>query len=328
MIGRPRVLVVAVAVLVTLTSACTTEPIETDAARSAKLSASLRPGPTTAVLPTPDIVPVSTTVTAPARAERIVAIDRNGTLGAIVYSLGLGSHVVGRDKSTTFPSARAVPVITDTGHAINTERVLNVSPTIVLTGTDSNPAGAVDALRRAGLQVVQFPAERSVASTPELIRAVATALGVPAEGEKLVARTQSQINDAGRSIPDLPTKPSIAFIYVRGEYLLLLAGPKSGADDLIEHLGGVDAGTASGLTAPFTTVSAENLMAADPDVILVMTQGADSVGGMDRLLELPAIAQTKAGRSKRIVEMDETQILMFGPDTGLVMGALAKAIYA
>ncbi len=327
MIGRPRVYVAVVMILL-LVSGCTTQPIETDAARAARLTASLRVGPTTAVLPTPDIVPVTSDPQASPGASRIVAIDRNGTLGAIVYSLGLGSHVVGRDKSTTFPSALPVPVVTDAGHAINTERVLDAAPTIVLAGTDSNPAGAVDALRRAGLHVEQFPSERSVASTPGLIRSVAAALGVPAAGEKLVARTQTQIARARASVPDLPSKPTIAFLYIRGEYLLLLAGPGSGADDLIEHLGGTDAGTASGLTAPFTTVSAENLMAADPDVILVMTQGAASVGGMDKVLALPAIAQTKAGKSKRIVEMDETQILMFGPDTGLVMSSLAEAIYA
>ncbi|GEE02483.1 ABC transporter substrate-binding protein [Gordonia spumicola] len=328
MIGRSRVGAAFMAALLVAVAGCSTAPIETDAAKAAKLTASLRTGPSTATLPTNDIVPVVTDPAASAKADRIVAIDRNGTLGAIVFSLGLGSHVVGRDKSTTFPAARAVPVVTDAGHAINTERVLDTAPTIVLTGTDSNPAGAVDALRRAGLDVVQFSSERSVASTPGLIRSVAAALGVPDAGERLVARTQAQIAEAQRTIPDLPSKPKIAFLYIRGEYLLLLAGPGSGADDLIDHLGGVDAGTASGLTAAFTTVSAENLMAADPDVILVMTQGAESVGGMDKVLALPAIAQTNAGRSKRIVEMDETQILMFGPDTGLVMGALAKAIYA
>ena len=96
---------------------------------------------------------------------------------------------------------------------------------------------------------------------------------------------------------------------------------------MIAHLGGVDAGTASGLTAEFTQVSTEKMMRADPDVILVMTQGADSVGGLDAVLELPAVAETDAGRHRRIVAMDETQILMFGPDTGQVIEALAKAIY-
>lgn len=70
------------------------------------------------------------------------------------------------------------------------------------------------------------------------------------------------------------------------------------------------------------------MIRADPDVLLVMTQGAASVGGLDEVLKIPAIADTDAGRNGRVVAMDETQILMFGPDTGLVLSALATSIYA
>ena len=316
-----------VAILALTLAGCSTAPIDTGA-RAESGSAPLRSGPTTAVISQPDIVPVATDPPAAADASRIIAIDRNGTLGAIVYSLGLGPRVVGRDKSTTFRSALGVPVVTETGHAVNTEKVLDRNPSIVLTGTDVNPSGAADQLRAAGVRVEQFSAQRSVASTPDLIRSVARALGVVDAGEKLVARTRQQIDAARSSIPDPSGDPRIAFLYIRGERLTLMAGPGSGADDLIEHLGGVDAGTASGLSAPFTQVSTESMMRADPDVILVMTQGADSVGGLDRLLTLPTVAPTRAARHKRVVAMDETQILMFGPDTGLVLDALAKAIYA
>lgn len=323
---RMRAPLAAVAVVLLAVTGCTTEPIDTGALQS-ESTAPLRPGPTVAHIADEDVVPVQADPQAPAKADRIVALDRNGTLGTIVYALGLGSHVVGRDKSTTFPSALAVPEVTETGHAINTERVLDTDPTIVLAGTDANPTTAVDALRDSGIDVATFDSERSVATSPKLIRDVAAALGVPEAGEQLVNRTQAQIDMAKRSIPDPSGDPTIAFLYIRGEHLILLAGPDSGADDLIEQLGGVDAGTKAGLSAPFTQVSTEKMMRADPDVILVMTQGADSVGGMDKVLEMPAVAETKAGRAKRIVAMDETQILMFGPDTGQVLQSLAQAIY-
>ncbi|EGD55690.1 heme/hemin ABC transporter substrate-binding protein [Gordonia neofelifaecis] len=310
-----------------LLSGCTTEPIDTGATAAAA-HATLRSGPTTATLPNPDVVPVSPGLTPGAGAERIVALDRNGTLGSIVFALGLGPHVVGRDRSTTFPSASPLPYVTDTGHAINPERVLAQNPTIVLVTDDATPAGAVDQIRAAGIRVAVFTGQRSIAGTPDLIRGVADALGVPAAGEALVARTEKQIDDARRSVPKPSGDPTIGFLYIRGEHLILLAGPRSGADDLIAALGGTDAGTEAGLTSPFTQVSAESMIRADPEVILVMTQGAESVGGMEKVLALPAVADTSAGRNRRIVEMDETQILMFGPDTGLVLGALAKAIYA
>ena len=44
--------------------------------------------------------------------------------------------------------------------------------------------------------------------------------------------------------------------------------------------------------------------------------------------ELTAWADTEAGRNGRVVQMDESQILAFGPEVGLVLGALARSIYA
>jgi iron complex transport system substrate-binding protein len=58
-----------------------------------------------------------------------------------------------------------------------------------------------------------------------------------------------------------------------------------------------------------------------------MTQGAESVGGLDKVLQLPGLAQTDAGRNQRVVQMDQAEILTFGPDTGRVLAALAEAIY-
>lgn len=324
--ARRPLLGILLAVLVAIVAGCSTTPLNV-ADTVDPTAAHLRDGEQIVTLPSDDPVPVEADPSFAPRAERIIALDRNGTLGAIVYALGLGPHVVGRDRSTTFPAARDLPEVTDPGHAINVERVLAQKPTIILAGKDANPKGVLDQLRATQVEVVAFTDERSVAGTPALIRDVAAALGAQAAGEKLVRRTQSQIEAAHRALPDPTGDPKIAFLYIRGERLILLAGPDSGADNLIEALGGTDAGTAAGLTAAFTTVSSESLLRADPDVILVMTQGAETVGGLDKVARLPAIAGTRAGRAKRIVAMDETQLLAFGPDTGLVLEALGKAIY-
>lgn len=327
--GRAATLLIgllAVVLLSVVTVGCSTAPLDVGTITDPS-DEHLRNGTQVATLPADDPVPVETDPSASPRADRIIALDRNGTLGAVVYALGLGPHVVGRDRSTTFPAAQGIPEVTDAGHAVNVERVLNQRPTVVLAGEDVTPQGVLDQLRAAQIDVVEFTGERSVAGTPDLIRDVAQALGAPEAGEKLVTRTRAQIEAARASLPDPTGDPTIAFLYIRGDRLILLAGPDSGADDLITALGGRDAGTAAGLTAPFTTVSTESLMRADPDVILVMTQGADSVGGLDKVAELPAVAGTSAGRNKRIIAMDETQILAFGPDTGLVLQALGKAVY-
>lgn len=317
---------VCILLITALLTACTTAPLDV-AAVGGNGDSVLRDGSRIATIPHDEPIPVERNPVAGPQADRIIALDRNGTLGAIVYALGLGPNVVGRDRSTTFAAALPLPEVTDAGHAVNFEKVLAQTPTIVLASADVTPAGVLQQLREARVHVVEFTGERSVAGAPALIREVAIALGAPGAGEKLVTRTAAEIAEAQAALPDPTGDPVIAFLYLRGDRLILLAGPQSGADDLIRALGGRDAGTESGLTAAFTTVSTESMMRADPDVILVMTQGADSVGGLDRVATLPAVAGTKAGRAGRIIAMDETEILAFGPDTGLVLGALGKAIY-
>ena len=67
-------------------------------------------------------------------------------------------------------------------------------------------------------------------------------------------------------------------------------------------------------------------MAADPDTILVMTKGLESVGGIDGLIALPGVAQTTAGRERRVIAVDDTLLLSFGPRTGELVTRLSAAL--
>lgn len=339
--GATRMIVALLTAMAFVVVGCSTAPITDPATSSAAPDAHLRSGPQTARLEGPAVVPVAQNPTPvlPATAasiggdvtvtdiSRIIPIDRSGTLANIVFSLGLGADVVARDRSTVIPEAEDLPIITDSGHSVNIEAVLAADPSVVLIDESTNPPGTIDQLRAAGLTVVVFTKDRTIAGTAPLITAVAGALGVPEQGEALAARTTEQITEAENRVPDDARGAKMAFLYLRGPRLQLLAGPGSGADDLITALGGVDAGTAAGLTSAFTTVNTEAMINADPEVILVMTQGAESVGGLDEVLKLPGLAQTDAGRNDRIVQMDQSEILTFGPDTGRVLAALTKAIY-
>lgn len=338
---RATAVLVALAFVAITATGCFVAPIE-QAPTSVAPAEHLRDGPQTATLPSDDVEPIATDP--PARlpvtvdslrygkvtvtdVSRIIAVDRNGTLGTLVFSLGLGSHVVGRDTSTAFPSALRLPVVTNRGHTLNAESVLALAPTILLVTDATLPQTAVDQIRSSGVTVVVFPGARNLASNNALTRAVATALGVPREGELLNARTDSELAAARRLVPSPSGDPVMAFIYIRGPAILYLLGPGSGADDLIAAVGGRDAAEHAHIDEPLTQVNAEVMLAANPNVILVMTEGAATVGGPDGVLALPGIAETDAGRHRRVVQMDQTKILAFGPEVGEVVAALARAIY-
>lgn len=259
-------------------------------------------------------------------ASRIVAVDRYGTLAQTVYALGLGDNLVGRSVSAAFPAVEHVTNVTPGGNSLNAEAVLALQPTVVLTDTSIGPQAVQDQLRAAGIDVVFFDPTRTMAGVSPQIEAVAAALGVPEQGAELAARTEQEIADATASVGD-HDQPRIAFLYLRGTALTLLAGPGSGADALIEAIGGEDAGTAAGLTASFVPVTSEAMIVAAPDVILLMTDGLESIGGVDGLDNVPGVAQTPAGQNKRVVDMADSVLLSFGPNTGEVVAALAQAVY-
>ena len=250
--------------------------------------------------------------------SRVVALQ--GPVAEIVVALGLRDRLVARDQSTTLAELDDLPVVS-AGHSVNAEGLLAQRPSLVLADARVGPAGVVDQLRTAGVPVVMVPEAFRVEDMAARITAVAAALGVPDAAGELISR-----------VPAVPTSPAgddaprVAFLYLRGTAAVyLLGGEGSGADALIAAAGGVDAGRALGLGS-FTPLTSESLVSAAPDVILVMSKGLESVGGVDGLLALPGVAQTPAGRDRRVVAVEDGLLLSFGPRTDAVVQSLREGI--
>lgn len=309
-------------------------------------------GPSTAVLASDEVVPLvepgvatlpvevtsrdltGDTAQVVTDTSRLLALDISGALAATVTGLGLGDLLVGRDVSTTFDSAADLPVVTKEGHSINAEAVLSLEPTLVITDGSIGPTDVVQQLRQSGVTVVYVENVPSPAGAGDLARAVGAALGVPRAGEALAdavgTRTKEvQVQIAGLAPAAEADRLRIAFLYLRGSAgIYYLLGEGTGADALVEGLGGVDVAADIGWVGarPMTD---EALVAADPDVFLVMTGGLESAGGVDGLLAAkPAVAMTAAGEHRRFVDMADGQVLSFGPRTPEVLEALARAVYA
>ena len=257
--------------------------------------------------------------------SRIVVL--NGSLAETVYTLGLGDRVVGRDVGATFREARKVPLVTR-GHDVSAESVLSQRPTLVLAQTDTGPADALAQIRAAGVPVVVFDEVRSIDEIGARELAVAETLGVRSTGEKLKERTEAAIDAVRASVPDRADSPRVAFLYMRGQAgVYLLGGKGSGADSMIAAAGGVDAGTAMGLDKAFTPITSEALAEAAPDVILMTTTGLESVGGIDGLVKIPGIAQTPAGKQRRVITEEDGLLFSFGARTPVALARLVEALH-
>ena len=309
-------------------------------------------GSSTAVLPDAEVVPVTNavepqlpshvtsrdlsgdidqTVTS---VERIITLDMAGSLAATVWGLGLGENLVGRDVSTSFPGTQDLPVVTGAGHTVNIEAIIELSPTVVISDGSIGPVEVLTQLRDVGIPVVFVERAPSFEGAAEQAIAVSEALGIPAAGQTLAERISTEVATTRESIQALvPADPAdrvrMVFLYLRGGTgVYYLFGEESGADDLIAGLGGIDVANELGWQG-MRPLTDEAIIAANPDLILVMTDGLESVGGVAGLLESkPAIALTNAGVNERFVDMADSQVLSFGPRSAQVLEALARAVYA
>lgn len=301
------------------------------------VSTACLPDPDVAVIDNPEAPTLPATVTddtgsavTVTNADRILALDITGTLAATVWALGLGDNLVGRDTATHFPGTDDLPVATGSSHTLNVEAILNMDPSVIFTDGSLGPKAAVAQLAEAGIPVVKVTQDRTMDNSGEIVDTIAAALGMSTTGDRLADRIQGEIDAAIAEITETTsaTKPEVAFLYARGTAgIYYLFGEGSGADALITAIGGNDLAKRIGWTG-MKPMTAEALLDSQPDVLLMMTDGLESAGGVDGLITaIPAIAETPAGKNQRIVQMDGSQILAFGPRTAATITALHRALY-
>jgi iron complex transport system substrate-binding protein len=265
-----------------------------------------------------DVTSVSLRTASTFSVSRVVVLA-NG-VSEIFNSLNALSILVGRDISSTESALLDIPIVTS-GHQVISEKVISLKPDLVIIDASTGPKAALDQIRGAGIKIVQTPESWTLSDIAKKVSAVGDAIGARAQAEEL----NKQMAKVAQSVR-VANSPRIAFLYVRGtSSIYLIGGPGSGADSLIQAIGGVDVGAAS-FKHPFNTLTPEALAAANPDVILVMTKGLESVGGVEGLLKLPGVAQTSAGKNSRVIDVDDSLLLSFGPRTPSLLNALSAGI--
>ena len=267
-----------------------------------------------------DVSKISIDSTANFSVSRVVVLA-NG-VAEIINALNAKSILVGRDISSTEKDLKDIPIVTS-GHQVLPEKVIELKPNLVIIDASTGPRAALDQIRTAGIKIVETPESWTLSDISKKVAAVASAIGAPAQGDLL----NQALNDELKT-STIATKSRIAFLYLRGtSSVYLIGGPGSGSDSLIEAIGATDVGAQS-LPNPYNTMTAESLATLNPDVIIVMTKGLQSVGGISGLLKLPGVAQTQAGKNQAVIDVDDSLLLSYGPRTPSLVTALARAVEA
>jgi iron complex transport system substrate-binding protein len=252
--------------------------------------------------------------------QRIVALA-NGS-AEIIDSLGMKSYLIGRDIASTDESLKSIPIVTS-GHQVVAEKIIALNPDLVIIDSSVGPSQALQSLKSAKIKIATIEEVWTVGEIAKKVRNVADAIGAPKSGEALAQRISNDITALKKSVQG---SPKIAFLYLRGgNSIYLLGGKGSGADSLATTLGAVDVGSLIS-SKPFVALTSESFAEQRPDILLVMIKGLESVGGVSGLVELPGIAQTPAGKNRRVIAVDDSLLLSFGPRTPDLLAQLAEAI--
>jgi iron complex transport system substrate-binding protein len=269
-----------------------------------------------------DVTSVSITPVEKLTDVRIVALA-NGA-AELIAAMGYLDNLVGRDIASTTTELKNVPIVTS-GHQVIPETIIALQPTLVIVDDATGPSSAITKLESAGIRIVNISQSWNFTDLLIKLEQIGAALKAPRSAALLQSILVESIN--GNLVNSSPAdkRLKVAFLYVRGtSSIYLVGGQGSGADYLIKAAGAIDIG-AQQLDKPFTPLTAETMAQLNPDLILVMIAGLESVGGVSGLVELPGIAQTQAGKNRQVVAVDDSLLLSFGPRTPSLINQLAAA---
>jgi len=255
-------------------------------------------------------------------ASRLVSIG--GSLTEVIYALGEGERLVGRDQTATYPEAAAA--LPDIGYPrqLAPEGVLSVSPTALLVLEGSGPPETLDVLSHAGVEYQAVPESYSAEGVIAKIVAVGQALGIEEEAQAYAAEIQAQFAQLAKATAAIEKPKRVLFVLSVEGGKIQASGTGTAADGMIALAGAQNAITSY---SGYKALTEEAIISAAPDAILMMDRGGDHAATDAELLSHPAIALTPVAQTKAIYRLDGSYLLGFGPRAAAAATEVARLLY-
>lgn len=250
-------------------------------------------------------------------------VTLGGAITETVCALGRCDDIVAADASSTAPEAVRDRAMLGFHRRINAEGVLSMQPQVVLATDDSGPPEVLAQIEAAGVRVVRVSGEASAKGAAERIRALGALLDATAKAEALATGLSDRLEAVRARVGDAPT-PRVLFIYARGGGTMMVAGRDTAATELIVLSGGLNAVDAYEGYKPLT---AEAVVMARPDTVLLTQGGLKVMGGEDGVWAAPGLTQTPAYRDRRVIAVDDLLLLGFGPRLPDAVRAVAAGLH-
>ncbi len=247
---------------------------------------------------------------------RVVSLSPSTT--EAMFAIGAGALLVGRTRQCDYPPAAAqVAVVGDYAQPV-LERLLALSPTLVIGEANAGSATLGEQLRAVGIEA-WFPPAGSTAEVGAMLTELGSRLGHKREGEG----AREAMNVALARIAEwAKAREGVRVVMVLDTRPLFVVGPGSFLDEMLRLAGGTNAIDSGG---PFPTIDVERLLALDPDVVIDASAMGD--GGVSELASAPSFSRLRAVKEGRVRRLASAAALRPGPRLASGLEDLTQALH-
>jgi len=285
--------------------------------------------PTTTSLPSPTPAPIvikdglGHDINLEKPAQRVASLAPSNT--EILFAIGAGTQVVARDSFSDYPEqANQIRNVGGGFGEIDTETLVSLQPDLVLLA-EINPVEQVQTLESLGLKVFYLNNPKDLEGMYENLRIVARLVGHEGEADTLIEGLRARVAEVEQKVENVSERP-LVFYELDGTdpNAPWTSGPGTFIDLLLDKAGGSNLG--SSLESAWVQISVEELIAKNPDIILL---GDFTYGGVkpEDVIARPGWKTIAAVQNQRVYPFDDNLVSRPGPRMVDGLEALVKLLH-
>jgi iron complex transport system substrate-binding protein len=261
------------------------------------------------------------TESADSSRTRVVSVSKQ--INEYLYDIGAQDVIVARDLTSIYPPAITEKPSVGYHRALSAEGIISMKPTLFLTDGNVGPEPVIEQVRQVGIPVEVMTPGGTVDSAQALMQALGARFDRRQAADSVVAAWRAGMDSLWADTASWARGPRprvliVHFGQIANNYLALRRGGPAdamlhwaGAENAIDSVGGM------------ARLTPELIARAAPDIIIATDVGFDRYGTVEKFLELPGVALTPAGKSKRIHRIQEQELMYFGPRTPATVREMA-----
>jgi iron complex transport system substrate-binding protein len=261
-------------------------------------------------------------VTLAAPARRVVSLAPSNT--EILFAMGAGSQVVGRDELSDYPAQVAgIQSVGGSMGNFSTEAIVALKPDLVLAAEINTPE-LVKTLEGLGLTVYYLANPTTLNGMYTNLETVAKLTGHVDETSTLIQSLKARVTAVDTKLSGISEKPTVFYeLDATDASKPFTAGPGTFIDLLIQRAGGTN--VASTLKDHYPQVSLEELVVLNPDIIIL----SDSAYGEspEKVAARPGWGTLAAVKNGRVYPFDYHLLSIPGPRLVDGLEQLAKLLH-